>query len=90
MKESTLSLQEQTKIRYSDKSKFIEFNLKRFEAVSRYKSVARAIRRGYVTSDGFMAPKRPFNNRKDKSRSGHNYNTVRKQLYGELTRRAGL
>lgn len=90
MKEPIPSLQEQMKIKYSDKSKFIEFNLHRFEGVDKYKSVARAIRKGYVTPDGYVAPRRPFNNRKDKSRSGHNYNTVRKQLYGELVKRTGL
>lgn len=34
-----------------------------FDAVSKYKSVVRAIRRGDVTKYGTIAPKRPFNNR---------------------------
>lgn len=39
-----------------------------FDAVSKYKSVARAIRRGDVTKYGTIAPKRPFNNRANTSR----------------------
>lgn len=74
-------------IKYSEKSKFIEPGLVRFEGVSRFKSIARAIRKGYVTPDGQVAPKRPFNNRKDKSKSGHSYNALRKQIYNELISR---
>ena len=74
--------------KYSEKSKFIEFNLVRFEGVQRYKSIARAIRRGHVTSSGYMAPKRPFNNWKDNSRSGRGYNTIRKGIYADLRTRA--
>lgn len=85
-----MASQVQRQARYSDKSKFIEFHLVNFNGVSKYKSVARAIRKGYVTPEGYVAPKRPFNNRKDKSKSGHSYNTLRKQLYGELTKRAGF
>ena len=39
-----------------------------FDAVSKYKSVARAIRRGDVTKYGTITPKRPFNNRVNTSR----------------------
>lgn len=34
-----------------------------FDAVSKYKSVARAIRRGDVAKYGTITPERPFNNR---------------------------
>ena len=39
-------------------------HLRTFEAVSRYKSIRRAIRRGHVSLDGYVYPKRPFNNAK--------------------------
>ena len=42
-------------------------DLKIFEAVSKYKSVARAMRRGDVTKYGTLVPKRPFNNRANTS-----------------------
>lgn len=35
-------------------------------AVSKFKSVRRAIKRGHVSLDGFVFPKRPFNNRSRK------------------------
>lgn len=38
--------------------------LRDFSAVSKFKSIARAIRRGLVAEDGTIYPKRPFNNRK--------------------------
>ena len=48
-----------------------------FDAVSKYKSVARAIRRGDVTKYDTIAPKRPFNNRANTSRrAGVNSRTM--------------
>ena len=41
-----------------------ELYLGTYEAVSKFKSVRRAQRRGLVTPYGSIAPKRPFNNRK--------------------------
>lgn len=41
-------------------------NLKVFDGVHKYKSVRRAIRKGYVTPWGTVAPRRPFNNRSRK------------------------
>lgn len=35
-----------------------------YHAVNRFKSVRRAMRRGLVNPLGWVAPKRPFNNRK--------------------------
>ena len=60
-----------------------------FDAVSKYKSVARAIRRGDVTKYGTIAPKRPFNNRANTSRS-RTMNEYKKNIYGRLTGKAGL
>lgn len=44
--------------------------LKTFEAIPKVKSVRRAIRRGHVSDDGFIYPKRPFNNRKVLNKRG--------------------
>ena len=63
-------------------------DLKIFEAVSKYKSVARAMRRGDVTKYGTLVPKRPFNNRANTSnRKGvHSrvMNEYKKSIYGRL------
>ena len=63
-----------------------------FDAVSKYKSVARAIRRGDVTKYGTIAPKRPFNNRAYTSRragvNSRTMNEYKKNIYGRLTGKA--
>lgn len=62
-----------------------------FDAVSKYKSVARAIRRGDVTKYGTITPKRPFNNRVTSRRAGVNSRTMneyKKNIYGRLTGKA--
>lgn len=63
-----------------------------FDAVSKYKSVARAIRRGDVTKYGTIAPKRPFNNRVNSSRragvNNRTMNEYKKNIYGRLTGKA--
>lgn len=41
-------------------------HLRTLGAVSKFKSVRRAIKRGHVSLDGFVFPKRPFNNRSRK------------------------
>ena len=59
-----------------------------FDAVSKYKSVAR----GDVTKYGTIAPKRPFNNRANTSgKAGVNSRTMneyKKNIYGRLTGKA--
>ena len=57
-----------------------------FDAVSKYKSVARAIRRGDVAKYGTIAPKRPFNNRASTSRrvNSRTMNEYKKNIYGRL------
>lgn len=62
-----------------------------FDAVSRYKSVARQMRRNKVTQFGTMIPKRPFNNRGNTSTRGvHSRvnNEYKKEIYGRI--KAGL
>jgi hypothetical protein len=70
----------------------IQKNLIIFEAVTKYKSVARAMRRGDVTKFGTLVPKRPFNNRANTStRKGTHsrvMNETKKNIYGRLTGQA--
>ena len=59
-------------------------HLRTFEAVKRFKSVRRAIRRGHVSLDGFIYPKRPFNNAKH---SKNSLNDRKKMIYEQLKHR---
>ena len=59
-------------------------HLRTFEAVKRFKSVRRAIRKGYVSLDGFIYPKRPFNNAKHGKNS---LNDRKKKIYEQLKHR---
>lgn len=54
-----------------------------YSAVSRYRSVRRAIRRGHVDYiSGAIYPNRPFNNRKPTA--GRSYNQLKKKIYGQI------
>ena len=59
-------------------------HLRTYEAVSRFKSVRRAIRRGHVSLEGFIYPKRPFNNAKHGKNS---LNGRKKMIYEQLKHR---
>lgn len=59
-------------------------HLRTYEAVSRFKSVGRAIKRGHVSLDGFIYPKRPFNNAKH---SKNSLNDRKKMIYEQLKHR---
>ena len=59
-------------------------HLRTYEAVSKFKSVRRAIRRGHVSLDGFIYPKRPFNNAKHHKNS---LNNRKKMIYEQLKHR---
>ena len=59
-------------------------HLRTYEAVKRFKSVRRAIRKGYVSLDGFIYPKRPFNNAKHGKNS---LNDRKKKIYEQLKHR---
>ena len=61
-----------------------EEEFKAYEAVSRFKSVRRAIRRGHVSLEGFIYPKRPFNNAKHCKNS---LNDRKKMIYEQLKHR---
>lgn len=62
--------------------------LKTFEAISRFKSVNRAIRRGHVAPNGLIIPKRPFNNRANTSKRkgvhSRGTNELKKQIYEQF------
>lgn len=54
-----------------------------YSAVSKFKSVRRAIRRGHVDLVfGIIYPNRPFNNRKPTK--GRYHNQLKKRIYGQL------
>lgn len=59
-------------------------HLRTYKAVKRFKSVRRAIRRGHVSLDGVIYPKRPFNNAKHKKGS---LNDKKKRIYEQLKHR---
>ena len=59
-------------------------HLRTYEAVSRFKSVRRAIRRGHISLVGIIYPKRPFNNVKHKKGS---LNDKKKRIYEQLKHR---
>ena len=56
--------------------------LRVFNAVGKFKSVKRAMRRGHVSPIGEVYPKRPFNNRKPTS--GRKFNEDRKEIYEQF------
>lgn len=56
-------------------------HLRTYDTVKRFKSVRRAIRRGHVSLDGVIYPKRPFNNAKHKKGS---LNDEKKRIYEQL------
>lgn len=53
-------------------------NLVTYEAVGKFKSVRRAIRRGLVSPYGVVYPKRPFGNTNTKM------NRIKREIYGQL------
>lgn len=58
-----------------------------YQAVSKFKSIRRAIRRGRIDLyTGMILPKRFFNNRK--STNGRAVNNLKKSLYGQYLRKA--
>nr|UWG27150.1 MAG: hypothetical protein [Bacteriophage sp.] len=59
-------------------------HLRTHEAVKRFKSVRRAIRRGHISLDGVIYPRRPFNNVKYKKGS---LNDKKKRIYEQLKHR---
>lgn len=50
-------------------------HLATYEAVNKFKSVRRAIRRGHISPYGVIYPKRPFNTKENK---------IKRQIYEQL------
>lgn len=65
-----------------------ELNLRYYDAVSKVKSIRRAIRRGKIAWNGLLAPHRPFNNRGNTSRRtnihSRSMNEYKKRLYEQF------
>lgn len=61
-------------------------HLRTFGAVSKFKSVRRAIKRGHVSLDGFVFPKRPFNNRSRK-KGARPLEIEKERIYEQLKHR---
>lgn len=62
-----------------------KLHLGTYEAVSKFKSVRRAQRRGLVTPYGTIAPRRPFNNRK--RTLGREFQLKKENIYGQIKQR---
>ena len=54
-----------------------------FECVKRFKSVKRDFKKGYITSFGYILPKRPFNNKKHTK--GREANIEKKRIWERIT-----
>ena len=68
-------------------NRIMPLHLATYEAVRKYKSVRRAIRRGCVTSEGIIMPSRPFNNRKNSCKRGKHsiqMNEEKKRVYASI------
>ena len=61
-------------------------HLATYNAVSKHKSIRRAIRKGQVTHWGEEVPKRPFNNRE--RTDGREMQITKERIYGQLTGRS--
>lgn len=58
-------------------------------ALSKFRSIGRAIKRGHFDIGmGMIIPKRPFNNRK--STPGRKQNELKKTIHGQLKHKAGI
>lgn len=64
----------------------LKLNLHNFMAVSRFRSVNRAFKRGHISFYGVIYPKRPFNNRTSKNNS-RPFNEIKKHIYEQFRRR---
>ena len=66
----------------------IVLHLITYDGVHRFKSIRRAMRRGHVTTEGMIMPRRPFNNKANTSkRNGvhsRSTNELKKKIYGQF------
>ena len=61
-------------------------HLRSYEGINKYRSIRRAIRSGLVSIDGFIYPKRPFNNTRCHK---HSINYRKKMIYERLKQYRG-
>lgn len=66
-------------------------HLSTYGAISKFKSIRRAIKRGHVSLDGIIFPKRPFSNKANTcKRKGHHSKAInerKKSIYEQLKHR---
>ena len=66
----------------------IVLHLITYDGVHRFKSIRRAMRRGHVTTEGIMMPRRPFNNKANTSKRkgvhSRSTNELKKRIYGQF------
>ena len=66
----------------------IVLHLITYDGVHRFKSIRRAMRRGHVTTEGIIMPRRPFNNKANTSKRkgvhSRNTNELKKKIYGQF------
>lgn len=68
-------------------NRIMPLHLATYEAVRKCKSIRRAIKRGYVTSEGIIMPSRPFNNRGNSCKRGKHsrqMNEEKKRVYASI------
>lgn len=68
-------------------NRIMPLHLVTYEAVRNYKSVRRAIKREYATSEGIIMPSRPFNNKKNSCKRGKHsrpMNEEKKRVYASI------
>jgi hypothetical protein len=68
-------------------NRIMPLHLVTYEAVRKYSSVRRSLKRGHVTSEGIIMPSRPFNNKKNScKRDKHSkpMNEEKKRVYATI------
>ena len=63
-------------------------HLTHFEGINKFKSINRAIKRGNVSPEGIIYPRRPFNNRANtidrKEANSRAFNELKKKIYARI------
>ena len=66
-------------------------NLLDYTCVGRFKSVIRAYKRGHISKNGFIYPRRPFHNKANTSKRkgvhSRRLNEYKKKIYGDIHKR---
>lgn len=66
----------------------IVLHLITYDGVHRFRSIRRAMRRGHVTAEGIVMPRRPFHNKANTSKRkgvhSRRTNELKKKIYGQL------